>query len=166
MKRLYLDYEKCIGCRLCELACSAEKEGVYNPHKARIRSQRIGLPEQVTVTYCHHCDDPVCMQCPVDAMSRDENGVVLIDGEECIGCGQCVDSCKAQAVFWKVKEGEEAVKCDLCGGSPKCMEVCPRDAILYGDYPQEELLPSRELAAKNLKKKGISLEEFQVSQQD
>lgn len=166
MKRLYLDYAKCIGCRLCELACSAEKEKVYNPYKARIRSERIGLPEQVTMAYCHHCDDPACMVCPVDAMSIDENGIVVIDEKECIGCGQCVDSCPAAAIFWRVAEGETAVKCDLCAGSPKCMEVCPRDAILYGDYPQEELLPPRKLAAKHLKEKGIDLGEFEVSQND
>ena len=166
MQRLYLNYEKCIGCRLCELACSAEKEKVYNPAKARIRSERIGLPEQITIAYCHHCDEPACFQCPVDAMSRDQAGVVRIDEEECIGCGQCVDNCPATAVFWKLEEGEKAVKCDLCDGNPKCVEVCSRDALQYGNYPQEELLAPRELAKKHLQEKGIDMDEFQVSQKD
>ena len=36
MKRLKFSKEKCIGCGLCAQVCSAYKEGVYQPSKARI----------------------------------------------------------------------------------------------------------------------------------
>lgn len=166
MKRLYLDYEKCIECRLCELACAAEKEGVYNPLKARIQSERVGLPEQIVMIYCHHCSKPACYDCPSDAMSINDQGVVVIDEDECTGCGICVDNCPAQAIFWRPHGEDIAMKCDLCGGSPKCVEVCPRDAIVYGEYEAEALLPPEKVLEKNLSKKGLKVAEFHVSQED
>lgn len=166
MERLYLDYTKCIGCRLCELACSAEKEGVYNPNKARIRSERIGLPEQVIVTYCHQCDNPKCIEnCPVNAIARNEKGVVVINEAECIGCGNCVKDCPIGAIFMKA-DVDIPVKCDLCGGEPKCVDICPRGALVYGDYPEGELLSNCDILKKLLEDKGMEYDRFKVSQED
>ena len=36
MKSLYLDPKKCTGCLQCEMACSYENFGVFNPAKSRI----------------------------------------------------------------------------------------------------------------------------------
>ena len=36
MKMLIVDHSKCSGCRLCEVVCSAKKNGAVNPTKARI----------------------------------------------------------------------------------------------------------------------------------
>ncbi|TAN62337.1 MAG: (Fe-S)-binding protein, partial [Magnetospirillum sp.] len=36
-RSLLLKPEKCTGCRQCEMACSFEKERVFNPAKSRIR---------------------------------------------------------------------------------------------------------------------------------
>ena len=41
MGRLTFNYEKCTGCRACELACSFHKEGVFAPSKSRIKIVRI-----------------------------------------------------------------------------------------------------------------------------
>ena len=35
--KLTLDAGKCTGCKICELACSAKHEGVFNPRKARLK---------------------------------------------------------------------------------------------------------------------------------
>ena len=36
-KALYIDYEKCTGCRLCELVCAVKHYGISNPARARIK---------------------------------------------------------------------------------------------------------------------------------
>jgi len=36
-KVLMIDYEKCTGCRICEMACSAKHEGAINPFQSRIK---------------------------------------------------------------------------------------------------------------------------------
>ena len=37
LKALHIDAGKCTNCMQCELACSFEKEGMYNPAKSRIK---------------------------------------------------------------------------------------------------------------------------------
>lgn len=37
--------ERCTGCRLCQLACSAYRKGVFNPRKARLRITAEYRPE-------------------------------------------------------------------------------------------------------------------------
>ncbi|MDR2468232.1 MAG: 4Fe-4S dicluster domain-containing protein, partial [Spirochaetaceae bacterium] len=87
-----------------------------------------------------HCENPACKQaCASDAI-RVEGGVVLIDGEKCIGCKNCVIACPFGAV--EIVESAEiardgtkrktANKCDLCAGaaaSPSCVRVCPTAAL-------------------------------------
>lgn len=167
MKRLILEYDKCIGCRLCELACSAEKESVYNPKKARIRATKIGIPEQIIIVYCRHCENAACISaCPVEAISRNQIGAVIIDKEKCIGCGSCISSCPAQAIFEGNKDDSIPIKCDLCDGDPKCIKACIRDAINYGEYEMADLDSPTEILKKELKKSGLTLEEFNYSIED
>lgn len=167
MKRLILEYEKCIGCRLCELACSAEKELVYNPKKARIRATKIGIPEQIIMVYCRHCEDAQCINaCPVEAIGRNQIGAVIIDEEKCIGCGNCIDSCPAQAIYEGNKSDSIPIKCDLCDGDPKCIKACIRGAINYGEYEVADLASPADILKKELEKNGLTLEEFNYSIKD
>jgi Fe-S-cluster-containing dehydrogenase component len=87
--------------------------------------------------YCHHCGKPPCREaCPVDAISRNDQGIVLIDADLCIGCGDCVDACPFSAMQFDEK-AEIAVKCDLCvnrlkdGRPPACASVCPSSCIEF-----------------------------------
>ncbi|MBP5313746.1 MAG: 4Fe-4S binding protein [Eggerthellaceae bacterium] len=52
----------------------------------------------------------------------------VINEEECIGCGICVDAC-AQSVLEVVDGICEAVNEDDCIGCSECMDECPMGAI-------------------------------------
>jgi Fe-S-cluster-containing dehydrogenase component len=54
------DPDKCIGCCVCEYACSMVNEKTFNPTKSRIRAMRLGPLVNLAVT-CRHCEDPACV---------------------------------------------------------------------------------------------------------
>ena len=63
------DPEKCVGCQICEYACSFTKEKAFNPLKSRIRVVRVNQLANMAVT-CRLCEDPACVAaCPRDALN-------------------------------------------------------------------------------------------------
>lgn len=44
---------------------------------------------------CLMCVD----ECPVGAISIEENVSSVIDKDKCIGCGRCADNCQAEAII-------------------------------------------------------------------
>lgn len=65
-KHLELHMEKCTGCKLCELACSAVKTSAFNPRNSRIKVCLVGIPEipvPIILDNCDYCfGNPVCLQ--------------------------------------------------------------------------------------------------------
>ena len=62
------DPEKCVGCQICEYACSFTKEKAFNPLKSRIRVVRVNQLANMAVT-CRLCEDPACVAaCPRDCL--------------------------------------------------------------------------------------------------
>jgi Fe-S-cluster-containing hydrogenase component 2 len=49
--------------------------------------------------------------------------------------------------------GKSAIKCDLCGGSPRCASVCPSGALRYRE-DEDMVKERREAFAKSLKAAG------------
>ena len=57
-------------------------------------------------------------------MSVDKDtDAVIVDREACISCGACMTTCPGQVPFLHPEDGKATI-CDLCGGEPKCVDVC------------------------------------------
>ena len=140
MKHIFIDYQKCVGCGQCELACSFENEGIFNPTISRISVARFYSDGVYIPVVCQHCGKPACERaCPVGAISRDkETGAILVDRERCMGCQLCRIACPITAPMYDSSEGV-VFKCNLCGGSPKCVDACVWEAIQYIDETESNL---------------------------
>ncbi|MCW4000776.1 MAG: thiamine pyrophosphate-dependent enzyme [Candidatus Bathyarchaeota archaeon] len=123
------DSVKCVGCDICEYACSFEKEKVFSPLKARIRSLRVKQLQNTAVT-CHACLNAPCIAaCPEDALSQNrQTGVVTVDEDKCKGCGWCIEACQYGALTFHPTTHKPLI-CDVCGGDPKCIPACPESAL-------------------------------------
>src|SRR4030065_2977189 len=81
------DPGKCIGCGICEYACTVEKgEGIWNPMHSRIRVVRMAPVFNFALT-CRGCHDARCVKaCPERAISQSEvNSLLIIDDKKCKG---------------------------------------------------------------------------------
>lgn len=135
-KMLFTRPSLCVNCRICEMACSLSKSGMFNPVNARIWIHRNGKGTDIPMT-CRHCLSPPCEKaCPVEVekpIFRDnKKGIVHLSLESCIGCYECVKACPFGAIRVDPRL-EEVFKCDLCEGDPECVKWCPTEAIKYVD---------------------------------
>lgn len=121
--------DNCSGCRLCQAICSFEHEGSFAPWLARIIVIEKDFRETTPHT-CNLCEEPVCIACcPFDALSRSsENGTIVLDEKNCTGCGRCIRECPYKAIVFD-EERMIPLICNLCGGNPKCVDVCPRGIL-------------------------------------
>jgi len=95
---MVIDLRKCVGCHACTIACVAENKlppgVVYRP----VLEEEIGTYPNVTRRFvprpCMQCDEPPCTPvCPVHATWKNEDGVVVVDYNQCIGCRYCLTAC-------------------------------------------------------------------------
>jgi carbon-monoxide dehydrogenase iron sulfur subunit len=143
MKRIYVNEEYCIGCRLCEIHCLVQHSQSKKIIKAFKEEAPRALPRLVVeeegplsfAMQCRHCTEPLCVAaCITGAMHRDElTGAVLCDEERCVGCWMCVMVCPFGAIRCNVEGGKAASKCDLCYGeeTPVCAVHCPNEALVF-----------------------------------
>jgi len=144
MKIIYIDPEKCLACRSCKLACavahSKSKDLVTaiseEPRPAN-RVSVIGIDEITAPLQCRHCEDAPCVAiCPSGALRKEENGIIFLDAQLCIGCNFCVIVCPF-GVLKTNREGKAVIKCDLCrerlekGEEPACVYACPTKALKF-----------------------------------
>lgn len=133
-KSLLMDAGKCTGCLQCEMACSYEHEGSFNPAKSRIKVFTFHRDGRFVPYTCTQCSEAWCLAaCPVDALHRNaETGAVELRAAACVGCKVCTIACPFGTINYVHDTGKVA-KCDLCGGDPKCVGACPTGAITYVD---------------------------------
>ena len=148
-KVLAINYEKCTGCRLCELVCSVKHDGVSNPARSRIKIEKWEAEGLYIPMSCQQCEDAPCMNvCPVKAISRDETlDRVTVDYDLCIGCRSCVAVCPFGAMGFNVKD-RKVFKCDLCDGDPQCVRFCDVKALEYIDAERVSVVRKRDAAKK------------------
>lgn len=152
----FYDATRCTGCKTCELACKDYNDlpvdfsyrHVYEVEGGGWSKDEAGFWTTDSFTYyisvsCQHCDNPACTQaCPTGAMHKDENGIVSVSTDRCIGCGYCAMACPYDAPTVSKEVGHSA-KCDGCkdrvmaGKQPICVEACSGRALFFG--PVDEL---------------------------
>jgi sulfite dehydrogenase (quinone) subunit SoeB len=183
---LVIDLDICVGCHACVVACkgwndAAQPSGLNdadpqgaNPEGAflnRVHSYEI-QPEQGPARLAHfprsclHCDDAPCVTvCPTGASyKRREDGIVLVNEIDCIGCGLCAWACPYGA---REMDPVEKVmkKCTLCVDRiysetlpeedriPACVRTCPTNARHFGDLADPDSDVSRMVADRG----GVAL---------
>ncbi len=145
---LMIDHKSCWGCKTCEVACKQENSAadgiklIYvSEDGPNMVDGKLDFVFQVNV--CQHCDEPDCVDaCPEEAITKREDGIVVMDYEQCSGCELCVDACPYGAIAFDEDKGI-AQKCNLCyhrvdkGLIPACADnVCLAHCIFFGD-PEE-----------------------------
>ncbi|WP_080844124.1 DMSO/selenate family reductase complex B subunit [Cytobacillus gottheilii] len=153
----YINQARCVGCKACVVACKDKNDNpvginfrrVYSFESGSFTDHNDGTYDQNVQAYylsvsCNHCDDPACVKgCPTTAMyKREEDGVVVVDHEKCVGCQYCSWNCPYGAPQYNAELGK-MTKCNLCidllekGERPACEAACIYRAIEVG--PIEEL---------------------------
>jgi Fe-S-cluster-containing hydrogenase component 2 len=133
-RSLSIDPEKCTGCLQCEMACSWEYEGKFNPVHSRIKVFAFHQEGRFVPYTCTQCADAWCRNaCPVEAIRINaETGAKEIVDNRCVGCKVCTIACPFGTVNYDHTRGK-VMKCDLCGGDPACVRACPTGAITFVD---------------------------------
>jgi len=98
---MVIDVKKCVGCWGCSIAC---KEEHFLPRGVLwnrvLISERGKFPTVEKIMYpilCNHCREAACVEaCPTGASLKREDGIVLIDYDQCSGCRACVVACPYQ----------------------------------------------------------------------
>ncbi len=144
MKSVYPKEDVCMACRLCEVACVVEHSKSKDILKAFKKEyprplSRTRVEEREAVSFsvqCRHCEEPDCVEaCITGAMHKNEEGMVLVNEERCIGCWMCVMACPFGAITRDEREKKKASKCDLCPEReiPACVFACPNRALVFED---------------------------------
>ena len=142
MKVLRITPQRCTGCMRCEITCSYEQSGVFQPAKSVIRISPFEAHTSYAPYTCTQCDEAWCMvACPVNAITISPVGAKVILNDLCVGCKLCTIACPYGTVFYD-PDTDKATKCDLCGGAPACASACPTQAIEYVEAESADWLGS------------------------
>lgn len=151
-----INLHRCVGCRTCSISCKMENHvadgnlrmRVLNDDEQLVYDIPKGEYPALTMTWtpvpCQHCDNPPCVDvCPTGASIKQENGIVTVDEETCIGCESCVQACPYGAR--QLDQNTNVVdKCTMCAhrlengiSTTMCQITCPGRAIEVGDLDDE-----------------------------
>lgn len=136
---MVIDLDKCFACQSCTAACRMENNTppagpaqaelgraiLWNEVLPFIEGEYPNVHSTLIPRPCMHCDNPPCTKvCPVKATYKNEEGIVVVDYNRCIGCRMCTVACPYTVRYfnWYPPEWPEALKAHL-NPDP---EVAPR----------------------------------------
>jgi len=164
MKQRYMiiDVSRCHDCNNCFMACKDEHVAnawlPYTDEQPRhghrwmnIHRAERGQCPRIDVSYlpmpCQHCQDAPCAKAHPEAITRREDGVVMIDAVKAKGIKNLADSCPYGAIYWN-EEANVAQKCTLCAHlldsteglqMPRCAHSCPTGAMSFHTLEPQEM---------------------------
>lgn len=176
---MVINLDRCIGCHACSVGCAVSRGLPADDRWSHVKEFSSGTFPDLEITYlptlCMQCEKPLCMAaCPTGATKIDEDGVVTVDADECIGCGSCKTACPygARVILNSVSSNHGEVgpteheahhfashkagiaeKCTFCtdrrelGEEPLCVKTCVANARVFGDLDDESSEAAR-LAAQ------------------
>jgi len=151
----YVNVANCTGCKACEIACKDKSNLPSGVRWRRVYEFGGGewvqdgdqvVPSGVFSYFvsnaCNHCEKPICMEvCPASAISKRDDGIVLIDADKCIGCRYCSWACPYGGPQFN-EETKVMTKCNFCydlqaqGEKPACVDGCPYRVLEFGDIEE------------------------------
>ena len=151
MIAILTDVTKCIGCWQCVDAC-ARVNGLgpdwrapqdLNDGLSARRWTSIVTPASghYVRKQCRHCLEPACVSvCPVGALYKTPEGAVVYDSNKCMGCRYCMMACPYGIPRYQWDAAVPLVrKCTFCYDRlkanllPACVEICPKQATIFGE---------------------------------
>src|SRR3989304_8290334 len=163
---ILFDAAVCLGCRQCVQACKDwhdhPRTSVYELSSTNWITMEPPVLEGRSPLWgrnsCMHCEFPMCAAvCPVEAITKYEEGPVVINQETCIGCEYCIYACP-WGVISKNDLTHKAAKCTMCSDrisedkNPFCVQACPVGAL---DFGLEEAISAK--ARKDAQENGSHL---------
>ena len=163
-----IDLRRCAGCYACVVACQMHNNTKPGVAWGKVEAREWGEDPDNRRCYlphaCMHCEDAPCVStCPTGASYVREDGIVMVDYEQCIDCGSCLYACPydarvrndSQSYYFDTEEPApyeaEGVqrtlvveKCIFCaprvdaGLKPACVTNCPGNARVFGDLDDPE----------------------------
>lgn len=107
---MVIDTRRCVGCRACVVACKAENKTPPGVSYTVVVEEALGNRPNDKPLFmtkpCFHCENPPCVPvCPVSAtFKREQDGIVVIDYNRCIGCRYCITACPYGARYFDFGE--------------------------------------------------------------
>ncbi len=135
VKIIKVNADKCNGCLVCEMICSAfhaePKYSSNNPSRARIRVIRDPLTDMFIPVFAGEYTVAECV-------GRNK---YTINGKEYGECAFCRASCPSREEF-KEPDSGLPLKCDMCEeepplSEPMCVQWCLNDALTYEEREEE-----------------------------
>jgi anaerobic dimethyl sulfoxide reductase subunit B len=151
----YFNANLCTGCKACQVACKDKWDldlGVTWRRVAEytggnwVKEQDGSYTQDIFAYYtsvaCNHCQEPMCMDvCPTQAITKRDDGIVMINQDVCIGCRYCEWACPYNAPQFDEDRGV-MTKCNMCfdaidaGEPPACVAACPSRALDFGELDE------------------------------